>query len=505
MSTPDSSPFTALLAAPGLEPDARAALRRQALRALAPLVLVLALGALWAAVAPLSGAVVAPAQIKVELNRKTVQHQEGGIVREILVRDGQQVRAGEPLLVVGDVRSDAELSLLQGPAPRRADRARRAPTAEAALEPRFDRRPRTSRARQPSTSRASARCSPRAGGRSTSRSPRCRRRSARRRRRPRRSRPRSPPPKPRRRLADEELEINEKLARDGFVQRTRVLALQRGAADYRGKVGEYRSDLALARQRAAELDARIAQARNQYQSQAADELKEASARMRELEERLRPSQDQVERQLVRAPVDGEVMALRVTARGRGGRSARAAPRHRSGAREARRSKARIRPEDIDHVRKDAPAEVRLTAFDARSTPLLPGKVVFVSPDRVTRPETGESWFTAVVEVDAATLKDHPHVRLQAGMPAELYVTTPARSSSSTSPSRSAASRAARCANHERRLNHSTLNRSKRNDDESLQTPGDVRHDHQGQTAGARRRRLPDPVGQRDRSSPARAC
>ena len=66
----------------------------------------------------------------------------------------------------------------------------------------------------------------------------------------------------------------------------------------------------------------------------------------------------------------------------------------------------------------------LTAFDAQTTPLLPGKVVFVSPDRVTKPESGESWFTAVVEVDAAGLKDHPHVRLQAGMPAELYVTPP---------------------------------------------------------------------------------
>jgi HlyD family type I secretion membrane fusion protein len=424
MSTLDPSSFTALLAAPALEPDARAALRRQALRALVPLAAVVALGGLWAAVAPLSGAIVAPAQIKVELNRKTVQHQEGGIVREILVRDGQQVRAGEPLLVVGDVRSSAELSLLQGLV--RAERIRQArAAAEAALEPRFTvpadlaseaaehlareralfaARRRTldeqivslqTQIREAQAQAAALETQIAATETST-------------------------------RLADEELEINAKLARDGYVQRTRVLALQRGAADYRGKVGEYRSELAVARQRAAELDARIAQARNQYQSQAADELKEASARMRELEERLRPSQDQVERQLVRAPVDGEVMALRVAAAGEA-----VGPRQPLldivPARERLVIEGRIRPEEIDHVRKDAPAEVRLTAFDARSTPLLPGTVVFVSPDRVTRAETGESWFTAVVEVDAAALKDHPHVRLQAGMPAELYVTTPARS------------------------------------------------------------------------------
>ncbi len=424
MSTLDSSAFTALLAAPRLEADARAALRRQMMQALLPLAAVVALGGLWAAAAPLSGAIVAPAQIKAELNRKTVQHQEGGIVREILVRDGQQVSAGEPLLVVGDVRSSAELSLLQGLV--RAERIRQArAAAEAALAPRFtvpaelageaaehlareralfaarrrtlDEQIASLQAQIREAQAQAAALGTQIAATETST-----------------------------RLADEELEINAKLARDGYVQRTRVLALQRGAADYRGKVGESRSELALARSRAAELDARIAQARNQYQSQAADELKDASARLRELEDRLRPSQDQVERQLVRAPVDGEVMALRVAAAGEA-----VGPRQPLldivPAREKLVIEARIRPEEIDYVRKDAPAEVRLTAFDARTTPLLPGKVVFVSPDRVTRAETGESWFTAVVEVDGASLKDRPDVRLQAGMPAELYVTTPARS------------------------------------------------------------------------------
>ena len=388
-----------------------------------PVAVVAALCGVWSATAPLSGAIVAPAQIKVELNRKTVQHQEGGIVREILVRDGQRVTAGEPLVVVGDVRSDAELSLLQGQL--RAERVRQArAAAEAALEPRFSppagvadaadehlARERALFAARRRTldeqvgslqaqirdahSQAAALESQIAATEASTH------------------------------LSDEELEINAKLAQQGYVQRTRVLALQRASADYRGKVGEYRGDLAFVHQRTGDLESRIAQARNLYQSQAADELKEASARIRELEDRLRPSQDQVERQLVRSPVDGEVMGLRVTAAGEA-----IGPRQPIlevvPMREKLVIEARIRPEDIDYVRKDAPAEVRLTAFDARTTPLLPGKVVFVSPDRVTKPESGESWFTATVEVDAASLKDHPQLRLQAGMPAELYVTTPAR-------------------------------------------------------------------------------
>src|SRR5215510_2565621 len=63
---------------------------------------------LWVSYAPLSMAVVAPALVKVELNRRPVQHLEGGIVRQVLVRDGQRVKAGDPVLILGDVGVDAD-------------------------------------------------------------------------------------------------------------------------------------------------------------------------------------------------------------------------------------------------------------------------------------------------------------------------------------------------------------------------------------------------------------
>ena len=420
MNTLRNTNLTALLAEGELDSPARSELRTR-MRAFAiPLGAAVLLLALWSATAPLSGAIVAPAQVKVELNRKTVQHQEGGIVREILVRDGQKVRAGEPLVVVGDVRSDAALSLQRDQL--RAELVRKArAAAEATLAPRFappqeeaasehaarERALFAARRRTLDEQIASLEAQIRdahaqtaalesqiAAGETSAK------------------------------LSVEELEINDKLARQGFVNRARMLSLERTAADYRSRIGEARSDLAAARQRIGELHARIAQARNQYQSQAADELREASARVRELEERLRPSQDQVERQLVRSPVDGEVMALRVSAPGEV-----IGPREPIldivPAREKLVIEARIRPEDVDHVRKDAAAEVRLTAFDARTTPLLPAKVVFVSPDRVTRP-AGDSWFIATVELDAEALQRHPQLRVQAGMPAELYVTTSRR-------------------------------------------------------------------------------
>jgi multidrug efflux pump subunit AcrA (membrane-fusion protein) len=71
--------------------------------------------------------------------------------------------------------------------------------------------------------------------------------------------------------------------------------------------------------------------------------------------------------------------------------------------------------------------VRLAnAFDSRTAPLLAGKVAFVSADRIKFADSPESWFAATVEIDPAEIARHPGLRLQAGMPAELYVTTPAR-------------------------------------------------------------------------------
>src|SRR5262245_2848814 len=137
MKKPMPDKLVALLATRPADHPHAAAWRRQALTAALPLLLVTGLVAAWSAAAPLAGAVVAPARLKVELNRKTVQHQEGGIVREILVRDGQQVQAGDALLVVGDLRSEAELRLLQDQ--HRAARVRAARAeAESRMAPRFE-------------------------------------------------------------------------------------------------------------------------------------------------------------------------------------------------------------------------------------------------------------------------------------------------------------------------------------------------------------------------------
>jgi HlyD family type I secretion membrane fusion protein len=415
MSAVIQSGFGALLEAshiPGPSFDRR--------RVFVPLAIVAVLLILWASLAPISGAVIAHARIKVELERKTVQHREGGIVREIKVRNGQQVRAGDVLVVVDDVRSDAELSLLEDQL--RAERVRHARvSAETTLARQFSDATFTDPRMAEHVARERAQFAARrrtldeqldalqvqmGAARAQSVALESQIESIR----------------ESSRLSGEELALNEKLAKEGYVPRARLLPLQRADADARSRLGESRGDLALARQRAGELQARMADVRNRYQQSATEELKQSSANLRELEERLRPSKDQVERQAIRSPVDGVVMGLRVTAPGEvlgaGAPILDVVPSN-----ELLVVEARIRPQDINHVYADAHAKVRLAAFDARTTPMLPGRVTFVSPDRMTDAQTGESWFAATVEVDAAALRHHPEVQLKAGMPAELFVTT----------------------------------------------------------------------------------
>jgi HlyD family type I secretion membrane fusion protein len=420
MSAGISSSLASLLDAPHDAAHSARWLNRRIV--LIPLAMVVLTLGLWASLAPISGAVIAAARIKVELERKTVQHREGGIVREIRVRNGQAVHAGDVLVVVDDVRSDAELSLLEDQF--RAERVRHARVnAESMLARGFDigqplasdpqiaehlarereqfaARRRTldeqldalQRQVRESGAQAAALVSQVGSIEDSTR------------------------------LAAEELVLNEKLVADGYLPRARLLPLQRANADSRSRLAESRGELALARQRAAELQARMADARNRYQQAATEDLKQSSARLRELEERLRPSKDQVDRQAIRSPVDGIVMGLRVTATGEV-LAAGAAILDVVPSNELLVVEARIRPQDINHVFADAKANVRLAAYDARSTPMLAGRVTFVSPDRMSDATTGESWFAATVEVDIAALKNHPEIQLKAGMPAELFVTT----------------------------------------------------------------------------------
>jgi HlyD family type I secretion membrane fusion protein len=376
--------------------------------------------AAWAYFAPLSGAVIAPGYVKVDLNRKVVQHQEGGIVRAVRVRDGDRVTQGQELVVLDDVRIDAQLDLLRTQLEaERAKVARLEAERTMAARPSFPkdlekkefvtREQALFRARREALDTQIAVLRKQIKESLEEASALAQQIGAEERAL---------------KLQKEELAANERLLEQGFVQKTRLLTLQRAVAEYEARHGERRAELSKARQRASELEFRILAMRNTYVQTATDEIKEATSKIFDLEERIRPSRDASQRQKIAAPIAGEVVGLRVFNPGSviGPRDVlmEIVPQDKRLIIEAR-----IRPEDINHVRPGSEADVRLTAYQSRTTPLVPGSVTYVSGDRLVEQQTGHPYYIVHIDVPEKALATSS-LRLQAGMPAEVFIRTDTR-------------------------------------------------------------------------------
>ena len=379
----------------------------------------------WGALAPLTGAVVAPAVVKVDLNRKVVQHQEGGIVRDIFVRDGDHVEAGQELIRLDDVSVDAQLDLLR--TQRDAIRAKaarleaeRVYAAKVAFPRDLMKRERDPkirellakeselfRTRREALDTQVAVLHRQIGETGAEEKALAVQLAAEERALE---------------LQKDELAANQRLLAQGYVQKTRILTLQRAVAEYEANYGQHQAEASQARQRSTELELRILTLRNQYAQNAADELKDTTARLFDLEERIRPSKDASERQRITAPIAGVIVNLRVFTPGSviGPRDVlmEIVPQVQNLIVEAH-----IRPEDINHVQKGSPAEIRLTAYKQRITPLVNGTVSYVSADRLSDAENHAAFYVVHVEVDRASLHD---LTMQAGMPAEVYIRTDRR-------------------------------------------------------------------------------
>ncbi|OGA68997.1 MAG: hypothetical protein A3G81_08355 [Betaproteobacteria bacterium RIFCSPLOWO2_12_FULL_65_14] len=413
---------------PPVDPASGIDLRRAARAGLLIVAVFLIGGGAWLATAPLSGAVIAPGFVKIDLNRKVVQHQEGGIVKQVLVRDGERVSQGQALVVLGDVRVDAQLDLLRTqldlervraarleaerayPAALTVPRDLAARASEPTLSEVLEREQALYRARRKLVQeqialleRQTKETEEQAGALQAQVAAEDRALA----------------------LQKEELAVNQDLLKQGFIQKTRLMALERAVAEYESRREEQRAALAQARQRVTELLLRASTITSNFRQQAADELKDTTARLFDLQERLRPSQDAARRQVITAPADGEVVNLQVFSAGSviGPRDvlAEIVP-----ADQRLIIEARIRPEDINYVRTGVLADVRLTAYKQRTTPLVQGSVTYVSADRMVEPRSGLGYYVAHIEVSAGPLAAEGVNKLHAGMPAEVYIRTDER-------------------------------------------------------------------------------
>ena len=379
----------------------------------------------WMALAPLSMAVVAPAFVKVDLNRRPVQHLEGGIVRTVLVRDGQFVNAGDPILILGDVGVDADRNRL----------AYRVNVERAALA-RLDAEQRLAKTVVfPPDLLAAARQDDRVkqGLEKETALFEARRNSLGSEvalMKMQRERVEQEMVALRAQIGHAEnshasqaqaLEAQRRLLKGGFIALTRIVQLEAGLSDYAVKLEERRSELARAQQRMGDIDLKIKSIENEYARNASDQLKVTAAQLAEIEQERRKSDDAAARQVVPAPASGEVMDLKFTSPGAVVRAGE--PIADIVPSDAKLMiEAQIRPEEINNVQRDQPARIKFTAFKYRNTSMVTGKVTYVSADRLIDRTSNLPYYSVMILADVASVQDAgSELKLQAGMPAEVYI------------------------------------------------------------------------------------
>lgn len=383
----------------------------------------------WAALAPLSSGAVAQGTVRVDSHRKTVQHLEGGIIAEILVRDGDVVKAGQPLVKLDSVQSDASADLVE-----------RQYEALKALEARLiaERDNRTTIAFPPDLA-ARRTTSPRVAevlaGQETIFATRrknlddqvgiLKKRIDQAEAEIGALQAQSKAEDEQLKLIDQEIGAVRKLYDVGLERLPRLLSLQRAGADIKGRRDHTLGMIARARQGIGETELQIVNAASGRANEIALELREAQQRIGESEERIRATTDVKTRRVVVAPLAGTVVNSRFFTIG-GVVSPGAPILDIVPAEDRLIVESRVQPIDIDFVRRGLKAQVRFTGLSARRTPTLEGSVASVSADTLIDERTGETYYSAMVEIGRDQLARIPGVTLYPGMPADVLIEVGAR-------------------------------------------------------------------------------
>jgi HlyD family type I secretion membrane fusion protein len=230
-------------------------------------------------------------------------------------------------------------------------------------------------------------------------------------------------------LFDEEVDTKSQLLQGGLVKKSEVLALRRAQAAAQGEVGRLNGEIGDARERIARTREQISAVRNAAMKGVVEQLHEVTAEYNDVTERVRSARAILDRVKITAPVSGVVVKLRYHTAG-GVIEAGKPVMEILPLEEELIIEARIQPKDIDHVKQGQDAVIRLTASNRRVTPMITGKVIYVSADAVVDDRGGR---TSVTDVYVARIKLDPSEAANLhgftptpGMPAEVYIQTAER-------------------------------------------------------------------------------
>ncbi|HEV7340309.1 MAG TPA: HlyD family type I secretion periplasmic adaptor subunit [Sphingopyxis sp.] len=419
----DGDPVRLALPSPGSEaagPQVKGSMRL----ALVSIGLFVLAFAIWSWAAPLNSAAIASGFLEAEGGgRRTVQHLEGGIVRQFLVKEGQEVRAGQPLILFDATQNDASdaalrtsfYGLLAQDARLTAERLG-LPTVRypaellaAANDPEVKEIIAASNAEFASRRRGLAEqaqiLSQRIGQSNAD---------------IRSSGAQIAALTDQAKLLDDEQMSVDMLVDEGLERKSRLLALQRQKALVDGERGKLTNNLDRLRDTIGETRAQMVSLRGQMVLEATGQQRQVQLQIAEAREKLKVSGDIRARQQVIAPIAGRVANLRLITSG-GVIGAGQPILDIVPTSEKIVVSARLRPIDIDVVHKGLAAEIKLTPYKARVIPNLLGTVKDVSPDAIYDKDAQQIYYKVIVEISAAQLKKYPDVQLMSGMPAEVYI------------------------------------------------------------------------------------
>lgn len=392
------------------------------------LVILLAFGGVgsWAAFAPLQSAVVAPGTVVVESSSKSVQHLEGGIVKEVLVRDGDLVEAGQILVRLQEVQAQASSSVVSNQlAAAQALEARLVAErddlpevvfpedllARAEVDPevaeivvaqrrQFDERRKSIEGQVNILSARIGQSLQEIEGLKVQKASKERQVA----------------------IFAEELKGLRELFEKGYTPRTRILAMEREVASLEGDIGAAVSGIARAQKSIGEANLQIEQTRQRFREEVVGQLREVQVQLSDLREKLTVASDVLERTVIQAPQTGFVQKLSVHTVGGvirpGEELMQIVPQDGRLVIEAHLS-----PMDIDQVQVGHSAEARFSAFHTQEIPTIQGVVTVVSADRLTDERTGVPYYLSRIEVSDEELAKIGDRRLIPGMPADVVITT----------------------------------------------------------------------------------
>ncbi len=388
---------------------------------------------IFGAFVPIDSAAIARGNIVVISKRKTVQHLEGGVIKNILVEEGQTVKQGQPLVEINDVAPKANKEIIESQLwtlkvaearalalqnkdgnfvvpediVKAADKNEELQQAIKSQTELFNSQYKLQQGKIETTKQHMKSAEEEIIGLQA----------------------KIDSSDSQLALINEEISNVETLLKKGYATKIRYHDLLRTAAELKGNAAQYKAEIAKAKQGITENEMDIANLENDFANKIAEELHDITSKIKDNEEKLGAATDVMRRTIITSPSEGVVTGLKFHTVG--GVIAAGTPiMDITPQSDQLIVEAKVQPTDIDVVEVGMDARIVFTAYKSRRMPLLKGKVIQVSADVFNEQQGGQniSYYTARIEVDSKEIDAlDSKIKLYPGMPVDAFIRTGSRS------------------------------------------------------------------------------